>query len=564
MSWNEPLAGHPRYEFVRNLGRGSHSLVQLCRDRATGEAVAVKLIQRGWDPGQSKYVERELLNHQELSRTRHPHIVEFREVFLTSSHLAVVMEYVEGENLQQFLANTGGRASEALARFLFQQLVLALDFCHRKGKVSRDVKLANTLLALAQNQLPLVKLCDFGFSKDTMLHSAPASQVGTALFVAPEVMHNFSNQPYDGALADVWSCGIVLFILLFGRHPFLRPEDVGAPDQQQMLTLFTRTAREEFSMLPHEAGAISPECADLLLRMLQTRPALRLTMSAIQVHPWFRTGLPEGAGVMNTLILRDDAAVIPRQSPDEIRLLVKQASHLDPMMLSGRFGNALSQQQQLAMQQELQAQEQQQLQQQQLQQQQEQQRQQQQQEQHRQQQLGYLFSQPPQQQPTAYAAASDSSSAAQLTQQQQIREQQQQRQQQWAAGPPASQPPWAAPSPPSQQQWGAGEGAACLPPHQQQQWAAPSPTSHQQQSVQSVQQHQHQQQQQQQQQFQQQQWGGAAPQQPQQQPQQQPPPAAGPPTAQRAPTAGELAVARLRTSDLDSFMGTDVPIDAAV
>ncbi|KAI8473311.1 MAG: serine carboxypeptidase S28-domain-containing protein [Monoraphidium minutum] len=293
MSWADPLAGHPRYELVRNLGRGSHSTVHLCRDRATGEAVAVKLIQRGWDPGQSKYVERELLNHQELSRSRHPHIVEFREVFLTPSHLGVVMEYVDGENLQQFLANTGGRASEALARFLFQQLVLALDFCHRKGKVSRDVKLANTLLALAQNQLPLVKLCDFGYSKDTMLHSAPASQVGTALFVAPEVMHNFSNEPYDGAQADVWSCGIVLFILLFGRHPFLRPEDLGMPDQQQMLSLFTRTAREEFAMLPAEAATISPECGDLLLRILQTKPQLRVTMSAIQVHPWFKTGLPE-------------------------------------------------------------------------------------------------------------------------------------------------------------------------------------------------------------------------------------------------------------------------------
>lgn len=185
------------------------------------------------------------------------------------------MEFVEGENLQQFLANTGGRASEALARFLFQQLVLALDFCHRRGKVSRDVKLANTLLALAPSQLPLVKLCDFGYSKDTVMHSAPASQVGTALFVAPEVMHNFSNRPYDGAQADVWSCGIVLFVLLFGRHPFLRPEDAALPDQQQMLALFTRTAREAFALPPAEAAAISPECADLLARMLQTRPEMR-------------------------------------------------------------------------------------------------------------------------------------------------------------------------------------------------------------------------------------------------------------------------------------------------
>jgi serine/threonine protein kinase len=88
-------------------------------------------------------------------------------------------------------------------------------------------------------------------------------------------MHNFSNQPYDGAQADVWSCGIVLFVLLFGRHPFLRPEDSGLSDQQQMLALFTRTARENFAMAPGEAGSISPECGDLLGRMLQTRPALR-------------------------------------------------------------------------------------------------------------------------------------------------------------------------------------------------------------------------------------------------------------------------------------------------
>jgi serine/threonine protein kinase len=210
------------------------------------------------------------------------------------------------------------------------------------------VKLANTLLALAPGQLPLVKLCDFGYSKDTMRHSAPASQaraagafwgvdgrrasrggaaacpgarpaaeggqgsaarcatvrprrvnthasthahantrthvrthahahrqVGTALFVAPEVMHNFSSQPYDGAKADVWSCGIVLFILLFGRHPFLRPEDTSMPEQQQMLALFTRTSREELTLSQYEAGAITPACGNLLAHVLQTRPERR-------------------------------------------------------------------------------------------------------------------------------------------------------------------------------------------------------------------------------------------------------------------------------------------------
>jgi hypothetical protein len=88
-------------------------------------------------------------------------------------------------------------------------------------------------------------------------------------------MHNFANRPYDGAQADVWSCGIVLFVLLFGRHPFLRPEDAALSDQQQMLALFTRTARESFTMLPAEAATISPECVDMLVRMLQTNPAMR-------------------------------------------------------------------------------------------------------------------------------------------------------------------------------------------------------------------------------------------------------------------------------------------------
>jgi serine/threonine-protein kinase SRK2 len=70
----------------------------------------------------------------------------------------------------------GGKVIEGLARFIFQQLIIALDFCHRKGKVNRDVKLSNILLSIAEGQLPLVKLCDFGVSKDTYRHSEPHSQ----------------------------------------------------------------------------------------------------------------------------------------------------------------------------------------------------------------------------------------------------------------------------------------------------------------------------------------------------------------------------------------------------
>ena len=153
---------------------------------------------------------------------KHPHIVEFKGAFLTPRYLALIMEYVEGEtldvslcmavhaetgglacmahgdgygcllnhfinlwlafkpalmHLQSFLEKCGGRMVEALARFVFQQLILAVEFCHRKGKVLRDIKLGNTLLAICNGQLPLLKLCDFSISRDVVRDPNFYSQV---------------------------------------------------------------------------------------------------------------------------------------------------------------------------------------------------------------------------------------------------------------------------------------------------------------------------------------------------------------------------------------------------
>ncbi|KAL6752911.1 kinase-like domain-containing protein [Haematococcus lacustris] len=299
MSEAEPLAQHPMYCKIRTVGRGQRSFVQVARNKATNELVAIRFIPRGWEPSHTKYVARAILNHQELSLSKHPHVVEFKEVFLTSRYLAEVLEYVEGETLQVFLEKVGGKVIEGLARFIFQQLIIALDFCHRKGKVNRDIKLSNILLSIAEGQLPLVKLCDFGFSKDTFRHSEPHSQVGTALFVAPEVMQNFTGGNYNGQAADVWACGVCVFIMLFGRHPYLRPADNQLSEQQQMIKLFQRMMQDEMEFPSELVSSLSPECLDLLRRMLKTRPGQRATMSDIQNHPWFRTALPEGANLMN-------------------------------------------------------------------------------------------------------------------------------------------------------------------------------------------------------------------------------------------------------------------------
>jgi len=115
-----------RYQTVRELGRGNFGVTMLMQDLKTNEYVAAKFIQRGAKINVN--VERELLNHRPLL---HAHIIRFREVFLTSTHIAIVMEYASGGELFEFVKRSG-RLSEDAARFFFQQLISGVDYCHRQ------------------------------------------------------------------------------------------------------------------------------------------------------------------------------------------------------------------------------------------------------------------------------------------------------------------------------------------------------------------------------------------------------------------------------------------------
>lgn len=104
----------------------------------------------------TKYVEREIINHRCLV---HPHIVQFKEVFLTPGHLGIAMEFASGGDMFEYVVRKNGLREDE-ARWFFQQLVVGLDYCHRMGVVNRDIKLENTLLDSSPR--PLVKICDFG------------------------------------------------------------------------------------------------------------------------------------------------------------------------------------------------------------------------------------------------------------------------------------------------------------------------------------------------------------------------------------------------------------------
>lgn len=168
-----------RYEIIKDIGSGNFGVAKLIREKWSGELYAVKFIERGFKI--DEHVQREIINHRSL---KHPNIVRFKEVLLTPTHLAIVMEYAAGGELFERIC-TAGRFSEDEARYFFQQLISGVSYCHSMEICHRDLKLENTLLDGSSS--PQLKICDFGYSKSSVLHSQPKSTVGTPAYIAPEV-----------------------------------------------------------------------------------------------------------------------------------------------------------------------------------------------------------------------------------------------------------------------------------------------------------------------------------------------------------------------------------------
>ncbi|KAL2668711.1 hypothetical protein AAZV13_01G144800 [Glycine max] len=244
-----------RYDFVRDIGSGNFGVARLMRDKQTQELVAVKYIERGDKIDEN--VKREIINHRSL---RHPNIIRFKEVILTPTHLAIVMEYASGGELFEKICNAG-RFNEDEARFFFQQLISGVSYCHAMEVCHRDLKLENTLLD-GSPALHL-KICDFGYSKSSVLHSQPKSTVGTPAYIAPEVL---LKQEYDGKIADVWSCGVTLFVMLVGSYPFEDPND-----PKDFRKTIQRVLSVQYS-IPDNVQ-VSPECRHLISRIFVFDPA---------------------------------------------------------------------------------------------------------------------------------------------------------------------------------------------------------------------------------------------------------------------------------------------------
>ncbi|KAJ6405142.1 hypothetical protein OIU84_013171 [Salix udensis] len=189
-----------------------------------------------------------------------------------------------------------------------------MQICHR------DLKLENTLLD--GSTAPRVKICDFGYSKSAVLDSQPKSTVGTPAYIAPEVL---LKKEYDGKLriADVWSCGVTLYVMLVGAYPFEDPDD---PKN------FRKTIGRILSVhhsIP-DYIRVSVECKHLLSRIFVANPEKRITIPEIKNHPWFLKNLP--IELMEGRSWQSNEVNIPSQSIEEVLSIIQEASK--PVFLS--------------------------------------------------------------------------------------------------------------------------------------------------------------------------------------------------------------------------------------
>ncbi|XP_074568159.1 CBL-interacting protein kinase 23-like isoform X1 [Curcuma longa] len=258
-----------KYELGRTLGEGTFAKVKFAKNVETGEGVAIKILDK------EKILRHRMVGQikREISTmklVRHPNVIRMYEVMASKTKIYIVMEFVTGGELFSKIARNG-KLKEDEARKYFQQLINAVDYCHSRGVFHRDLKPENLLL----DANGTLKITDFGLSalpqqvhEDGKLYTT----CGTPNYVAPEVV---KHKGYDGAKADLWSCGVILYILMAGFLPF---------EDSNLMSLYKKIFKADFSCPPW----FSTNAKKLIQRILDPDPLTRITIQQVIENDWFK------------------------------------------------------------------------------------------------------------------------------------------------------------------------------------------------------------------------------------------------------------------------------------
>ncbi|KAF2285462.1 hypothetical protein GH714_004709 [Hevea brasiliensis] len=261
------------YLICDEIGRGRFGTVFRCTCRATGNSFAVKSIDKSLTSGDSLDAQC-LLSEPKILHllSPHPHVIQLYNLYEDESYLHMVMDLCSGQDLHNLIISNGV-VPEAEARLLFIQLMKAVSHCHKYGVVHRDIKPDNILL----DSLNSVKLADFGSAEVVMEGEMINGVVGTPYYVAPEVL---VGREY-GEKVDIWSAGVVLYILLAGFPPFY-----GETAEE----IFDAVLRGNLRFPVRAFHGVSSAVKDLLRRMLCRDVSKRLSAEQVLRHPWITNG----------------------------------------------------------------------------------------------------------------------------------------------------------------------------------------------------------------------------------------------------------------------------------
>uniref|UniRef100_A0A673KWC7 non-specific serine/threonine protein kinase n=1 Tax=Sinocyclocheilus rhinocerous TaxID=307959 RepID=A0A673KWC7_9TELE len=251
------------YEINRTLGKGNFAVVKLARHKVTKTQVAIKIIDK--TRLNSANLEKIYREVQIMKLLNHPHIIKLYQVMETKDMLYIVTEYAKNGEMFDYLTSNG-RMSENEARKKFWQILTAVDYCHRHHIVHRDLKTENLLLDANMN----IKLADFGFGNFYNAGEPLSTWCGSPPYAAPEV---FEGKEYEGPQLDIWSLGVVLYVLVCGSLPF---------DGDSLPALRQRVTEGRFRI----PFFMSQDCENLIRKMLVVDPAKRISVAQIKQHRW--------------------------------------------------------------------------------------------------------------------------------------------------------------------------------------------------------------------------------------------------------------------------------------